>query len=258
MKEKLLILGDSFAHTREELPDFSGKAWTKLLEEGNDYRVMNKAIGGSSLYYSYKEFNRLHQEFDKVMLVITQAGRLYCPIIGETDKLNTSSSHHTGTFWIDQNKDRIKKQQPHNLAAIKQLDAIRDYFLYILDWEKDKEMNQLMLDDIKRIRPDTILVPAFQASWTTLPQPISWLDQISDMEMKHYNITHDDLNKKDGHADCRKCHMSERNNQILYEKSLKWLKGHPVEFDISEFEKPNEPREKYFTMRKEWEMRLGK
>jgi hypothetical protein len=256
MKEKLLILGDSFAHTREELPDFSGKAWTKLLEEGNEYSVVNRAIGGSSLYYSYKEFNELHQEFDKVMLVITQAGRLYCPIIG--DKLNTSGSHHTGTFWIDQNKDRIKKQQPHNIAAIKQLDAIRDYFLYIQDYSKDKEMNQLMLDEIKRRRPDTILVPAFQQSWTTLPQPTSWLDQIADMEIQHYGITYDDLRKKDGYADCRKCHMSERNNQIVYEKSLTWLKGAPVEFNLSDFEKPTEPREKYFPKRKDWEMRFVK
>ena len=258
MKETLLILGDSFAHTREELPEFSGKAWTKLLEEGNDYRVMNRAIGGSSLYYSYIEFNLLHQEFDKVMLVITQPGRLYCPIIGETNRLHTSSSHHTGVFWIEQNKDRIKKEQSHNIAAIKQLDAIRDYFLYLLDWEKDKEMNQLMLEDIKRKRPDIVLVPAFQASWKTLPRPTSWLDQISDMEMKHYGITHDDLNRKNGQADCRKCHMSERNNQILFEKSLKWLKGEPVEFDISEFEIPTEPREKYFPKRTDWEMRFPK
>lgn len=257
MKEKLLILGDSFADTREGLPDFTGKSWTKLLEDNSKYAVVNKAIGGSSLYYSYKEFNQLHKEFDKVMLVITLYGRLYCPLIGETPS-EKSAAHHTGSFWIEQNKDRIKKNHPQNIAAIKQLDAIRDHFLYVMDWEKDKEMNQLMLDDIKRKRPDIVLVPAFQGSWQTPPQPTSWLDQISDMEMKHYNITHDDLNRKSGYADCRKCHMSERNNLILFEKSLKWLNGDIVEFDLAEFEKPTEPREKYFPTRTDWELRFSK
>jgi hypothetical protein len=257
MKERLLILGDSFADIRKKLPDFTGKSWTQLLEDDSEYTVVNKAQGGSSLYYSFKEFNQLHKEFDKVMLVITLYGRLYCPLIGDETGPG-SSAHHTGGFWVEQNKDRIKKNQPQNIAAIKQLDAIRDYFLYVIDLEKDKEMNQLMLDDIKRKRPDIILVPAFQGSWQTSPQPTSWLDQISDMEMKHYGITHDDLNRKSGYADCRKCHMSERNNQILFEKSLKWLKGDPVEFNISEFEKPTEPREKYFPTRSDWESRFSK
>jgi len=257
MKENLLILGDSFADTRDGLPDFTGKAWTKLLAESSEYAVLNKAIGGSSLYYSYKEFNQLHEGFDKVMLVVTLYGRLYCPIIEDVDG-PSSSSHHTGGFWVEQNKDRIKKNQPHNIAAIKQLDAIRDHFLYIMDWEKDKQMNQLMLDEIKRKRPDIVIVPAFQSSWQNSPQPTSWLDQISDMEMKHYNVTHDDLSRKNGYADCRKCHMSERNNQILFEKSLKWLKGDPVEFDISDFETPIDPRKRYFPNRADWEMRFVK
>ena len=257
MKETLLILGDSFADTRAQLPDFSGKAWTTLLEEKSEYSVVNKAIGGASLYYSFKEFNELHKEFDKVMLVVTLYGRLYCPIIGD-ENYGSSAAHHTGIFWIEQNKDRIKKHQPHNIAAINQLDAIRDYFLYVVDWTKDKEMNQLMLDDIKRRRPDIILVPAFHGSWEIPNHPTSYLNQISDMEMKHYGITHDDLNRHSGYSDCRKCHMSERNNQILFEKSLKWLKGDPVEFDISEFDKPTEPREKYFPTRFDWELRFPK
>lgn len=256
MKERLLILGDSFAATRDELPDFTGKAWTKLLEESSDYSVVNRAIGGSSLYYSFKEFNQLHKDFDKVILVVTLHERLYCPIIGD-DNYGSSSAHHTGLFWIEYNKERIKKQQPHNISAIKQLDAVRDYFLYVIDWEKDKAMNQLMLDDMKKRRPDIIIVPAFRESWDRPNHPESYLNQISDMEMTHYNITHDDLNKKSGYSDCRKCHMSERNNQILFEKSLKWLKGDPVKFDISEFEKPTDPREKYFPKREEWEKRFS-
>ncbi len=257
MRQSLLILGDSFADARDDLPDFSGTAWTKLLEKNSNYRVVNKAIGGSSLYYSYKEFNNLQKEFDKVMLIVTLYGRLYCPIIDDKNA-ERSAAHHTGVFWIEQNKDRIKKHQPNNIAALKQLDAIRDYFLYVIDFNKDKEMNQLMLDEIKRRRQDVIIVPAFKGSWQAEPQPTSFLNQISDMEMEHYGITHDDLNRKNGYADCRKCHMSERNNQILYEKSLQWLKGNPVEFDISEFEKPTEPREKYFPNRTDWELRFDK
>jgi hypothetical protein len=257
MKQTLLILGDSFADTREGCPDYTGKSWTTLLEESNDYTVVNKAAGGSSLYYAYTQFNQLHEKFDKMMLVVTHPGRLYCPIIGGCS-CSGAASHHSSIFSVERNKDRIKKHHPHNIAAIQQLDAIKDYFLYIQDYSKDQEMDLLMLDDIKRKRADIILVPAFrQSRYRPKQDPTSWLDQISDMEMKHYGITHDNLRTINGYYDCRKSHMSERNNQILYEKSLKWLKGDPVKFDVLEFEKPTEPREKYFPTIKDWEMRFS-
>ena len=256
MKETLLILGDSFADPREGLPDYTGESWTKLLEKSNDYTVINKSVGGSSLYYSKLEFDKLQKEVDKVMLVVTIAGRLYFPI---NDLPEKSAAHHTSNpLWNQLNMENIKKTNPSNITGIKQLEAVRDYFLYICDWQKDYYVNQLILEDIKNIRPDIILIPAFQSSWYRPNHPTSYLNQISDMEMEHYGITHDDLSIKTGYADCRKCHMSERNNQIVFEKSLKWLKGDPVEFDISEFEKPTEPREKYFPMRKDWEMRFAK
>ena len=254
MKETLLILGDSYADPREGLRDYTGKSWTKLLEESNDYEVVNKAAGGSSLYYSYTQFNQLCNEFNKIMLVVTHPGRLYCPIIGGCNCWS-SSAHHTSSFWLERNKERIKEKHPTNIAAIRQLDAIRDYFLYIQDYSKDQEMDQLMLDDMKRRRPDIVLVPAFKDSWYKPDHPTLWLDQISLMEIQHYNISYDDLRSTSGYVDCRKCHMSEKNNQILYEKSLKWLKGDPVEFDISEFEKSTEPREKYFPTKKDWDLR---
>jgi hypothetical protein len=256
MRESLLILGDSFADPREGLPDYTGIAWTSLLQNSNDYKVVNMAVGGSSLYYSKIKFDELHQEFDKVMLIVTLAGRLYLPIEGLTER---SDAHHTSNPLFNQlSLNRIKKTNPNNITGIKQLEAVRDYFLYICDWTKDYYINQLILDDIKKTRPDIVLVPAFHGSWYRPNHPTSYLNQISDMEMQHYNITHDDLSVKTGYADCRKCHMSERNNQIVYEKSLTWLKGAPVEFDLSDFEKPTKPREKYFPTRKDWEMRFAK
>ena len=256
MKETLLILGDSFADTRDGCPDFTGKSWTKLLEESNDYTVVNKAAGGSSLHYAYIQFDQLHKKFSKVMLVVTHPGRLYCPII-DGCSCSGAASHHTSNFAIERNKDRIKKHHPHNIAAIRQLDAIKDYFLYIQDYSKDQLIDQLLLNEMKRRRPDIVLVPAFrQSRFSPNQDPKSWLTQISEMEMQHYDITYDDLTRMSGYTDTRKSHMSERNNQILYEKSLKWLKGNPVEFDVSEFEKPTEPREKYFPTIKDWDSRL--
>lgn len=253
MKQTLLILGDSFADTRENDPNFTGPSWSALLEKSEEYEVTNKAIGGSSLYYSKLIFDELQKQFDKVILVVTLADRLYLPIDGLTLR---SSPHHTSNLWFNElNINYIKKTNPNNITGMKQLEAVRDYFLYICNWEKDFYINQLILNDIKKIRPDIILIPAFEGSWH---RPTSYLNQISDMELRHWNLTHDELSSKTGYVDCRKCHMSERNNQILYEKSLKWLKGDPVGFDLSEFEIPTEPREKYFPTRNEWEMRFAK
>ena len=257
MKESLLILGDSFANDRKGCLDFTGPAWTTLLETDSKYKVVNKSAGGSSLYYSYLEFNQHHENYTKIMLVITQPGRLYCPILG-FEKTGEVLPHHTSSFWIERFKNKVGRHQPNNLAAIKQLCAIQDYFLYIADYTKDRQMNQLMLDDMKRKRPDIVLVPAFQESWLTSPPPTSWLCQIADMEMKHYNLTYEDLNHEKGYEDARKCHMSDRNNQILFEKSLKWLEGESVEFKLSDFEKPTEPREKYFPTIDDYKSRSNK
>jgi hypothetical protein len=255
MKQTLLILGDSFADAREEEPDHTGLSWSALLARSEEYKVINKSIGGSSLYYSKLIFDELHNQFDKVILVVTLADRLYLPIDGLTQR---SSPHHTSNLWFNElSINYIKKTNPNNITGMKQLEAVRDYFLYICNWEKDYYINQLILDDIKKIRPDIILIPAFQVSWSSPSHPISYLNQISDMEIKHWNLSQDDVSSATGYVDCRKCHMSERNNQILFEKSLKWLKGDPVEFDLSDFEKPTEPREKYFPTRKEWEMRFS-
>ena len=154
MRESLLILGDSFADPREGLPDYTGIAWTSLLQNSNDYKVVNMAVGGSSLYYSKIKFDELHQEFDKVMLIVTLAGRLYLPIEGLTER---SDAHHTSNPLFNQlSLNRIKKTNPNNITGIKQLEAVRDYFLYICDWTKDYYINQLILDDMKKTRPDIV------------------------------------------------------------------------------------------------------
>ena len=96
-----------------------------------------------------------------------------------------------------------------------------------------------MVDAIKKIRPDTIIIPCFHNSIPNLTHKA--MCEIGHMEINHlFNTRYYKIEKElhDKRLDARKCHMSEENNFIFYRKMLKFLSGEPVHLDIDDFVKP--------------------
>lgn len=255
---KLLILGDSFADVGPRQWHRS-LAWTSILEQQSGYQVVNKAMGGSGLYYAVKCFDSLEKEFDKIILVVTNPGRIHVPIVG-TKKFETrqdSIDHHTqNIFYNEVWKQQLDRSNPDYMQGLKTLEAIANFYKYVYRAEEYRYYHNLMLNDLKKRRPDIILVYSMFPDYQGEVKP-ACLNDISDMELAHYGLTYDQINGHDVRTDIRRCHMCVENNRIMAEKAMGWLKGEPVKIDLKDFVKPDRPIDEYFPFRKEWEKRLN-
>jgi hypothetical protein len=68
---KVGIFGDSYAdpirHGHDNFRELDDIGWPNLLQ--NNYEVGLHAIAGSSIYYSYQEFLKHHEKYDKIVLL---------------------------------------------------------------------------------------------------------------------------------------------------------------------------------------------
>lgn len=254
---KLLIIGDSFADVGP-VHFHDSPAWTSILAKESGYKVINKGIGGGSMYYAVRNFNWCEAECEKIILVVTTPGRLYCPIPA-AHPADESSSHHTqNLFYNELWKQKLDKTHPGYLSGVRTLDAISAFYTYVYNFEEYDYYHKLMLNDIVTRRPDTIVVPGcFPIGIPGSQNPMS-LWNISDMELKHYGLNHDSISGFDARTDIRRCHMSAENNRIVAEQAKEWLKGAPVNLKLEDFKKPHEPIDDYFPYRKEWVKRWQK
>ena len=101
-----------------------------------------------------------------------------------------------------------------------------------------------MIEDIKKTRPDTIIIPAFQSPRTGSSPVLSY---ISILELEHWNVTVQYLRSLNL-TEVRKCHLSIENNHMVFEKVKDVLNGISPTVDISKysFRVPTHPWQNYF------------
>ena len=214
---KIGIFGDSFAILKLN----PTPTWVEILSE--KYDITNYAFTGSNLYYSVSEIKKHHENYDKIILVVTEPSRIkvakWVPIdIGKQFIIK----------GIDKNfldKDNLTKYEKLVWEASNQ------YFTYLQDTEYDRYIQGLMLNDLIKLRSDIILIPAFLNSWYNVngasmanifhKENTAWgLDAISIVEQ--YN-------------DSRNCHMTAENNSIFADKADTWINGEPVHINLDDF-----------------------
>jgi hypothetical protein len=216
-----------------------GLGWPELL--ALKYKVKNFAMGGSGMFYSYNLFKKMHSKFDIIIYVPTQASRFsaYYPDTKQTVHLvpgfllSTAKTHLAGTF--------------NNVNDRKVVEAAIAYSTYLLDTDKDNEMKRLMLEEVKRLRPDTIFIPAFQDDVVS-PKYVN-ISHISAMELSAFDISFEKLRKLDTPLmDIRKCHLTDDNNRMLFNKVMAAIDNRDTNVRITEsdFVKPMDPFTKYF------------
>jgi hypothetical protein len=127
------------------------------------------------------------------------------------------------------------------------VEAAIGYSTYILNTKKEDEMKRLMLQEVKRLRPDTIFIPAFYSD-RVADLDID-LSHISGMELQSFNTTRDKLASNPiPLLDIRKCHLTDENNRMVFNKVLSAIDNQDtdIRFAESDFVKPNDPFTKYF------------
>lgn len=238
------IFGDSYADCRYlkawEKTTYSniGPGWPELLDL--EYKVTNFAEGGSGMYYSYNLFKKMQANFDIIVFVPSQAERfsVFLP-----DKRQTN--HMVPGFLLSHAERELKnnKHMPNDLKVVK---AAIGYVSYILNQNKETEMKRLMFQEIQRIRPDTVFVPAFAEDNIN---GFIELFQFSNKELEHYKTSWEKLQQyRPPLLDARKCHMTEGNNRAVFNKVVTAIENKDtfVRLTESDFVIPTDPFKKYF------------
>lgn len=153
---RIAVYGDSWGDPSVGDPELRELAWPNLLTtliDGSEVTVYNQ--GGSSLWYSYDLFARTHKDYDHVIFVETTDCRWYEPIRAQQGQRWTCTNAAT----LDTSRKQIVEQglMTHEVATY--IDAIKSWYLDLLDYDHDHTVNQLLLAEIHRVRPDVLHIP---------------------------------------------------------------------------------------------------
>ena len=240
---KLGIFGDSFADGvsgwgEDGFRDV-GPSWIEHIESTGKYSVECWAMGGSTLFYSKKFFDQYYHKYDKIIFVVTfPDARIWIPC---RDESNPQRFINPG-WLIERHKFISRQPNRHDDFEKKFIEAGSQYFSVIEDREYLKIVHDLMVKDIVKKVPNTILLPV--CSESIIGYAYSTLGEITIKEHNHFRVN-SYLWKPDNY-DARKCHMSEENNLILSKKILEMLDGAPVKIDINDYVLPTKQYSHYF------------
>ena len=202
---KLGIFGDSWTDPESghhEYPELSMLSWMNILNKHYDVTTFGKSASG--VYYSYRKFIDNHDKFDKIIFLGTAGTRWIkgFQINGQEEHLNNIAA--VEHFLNDQHFSKNLLQHDK-----KELLALRDYYEYLVDIEYSDTMKQLMIESVKKIRPDTVVM---DMSNTPIKEYII-------LQAKTFNKPHPMLY---GEKRCI-CHMTPELNQAFAQTVLNML-----------------------------------
>jgi len=192
--------------------------WHDYLQE-KGHEVINYSQGGTDIYYSYFQWYHNHHNCDRCIFVVTCPFRYFI-----RDKKNATGKHESN-YWVgvtgyDQAKQNMDTAR--NLKEKRLAEAFLMYYKEILDRDKHRHLtfNKLMLEDVKRQRPDTLFIPAI-----TDEKPC--LANIYTEEMEKAKINPDEI------LDMRLGHLTRQNQYLLGKQVHKAFENGVQEFIVN-------------------------
>lgn len=234
---KVGIFGDSFAFPYSivrgaaQHPGINnvGRAWSAMLAE--KYTVTNFSWPGSDVYFSYEKFLQHYQQFDVNIFVKTADNRL--SVKHKTDYVHL--------YRLDWSQNSLKTEDDFDRKQIYRSGI--DYFTFLQNDDKDAELGKLMSEQICRLDPNCIFIDTRNESG---------LKNVFLNENRAWNLsTASYITKFDNTIDLRYCHMTEENNQVVYNKVVECIeKSIPYTASLAEFYIPKlEEKSKYIVKR---------
>jgi hypothetical protein len=210
---KIAIYGDSYGSKsgwHQQLGINPTPFWVDLLKTKN-YDITNYSLGGTNLYFSYLKFLESYREYDKVIFLVTNFGRLWVP---QCETMPHISHFGSAEYWYKHAKTDKDK---HILLTL------RNYFLHIQDLDFEKTIHYLLVEKIRSLRGNLLLVPCFPGSL-----PGKSTNSLFDACCKDWENFRLDERLYD---DLRHAHMNELNNYIFAKEIDRYLKTE--KFDIN-------------------------
>lgn len=131
--------------------------WSKLLEKEFNWNIDNYAVSGSSIFESYINFLDHHQKYEKNVFIVTFPGRYHAALNVKNyknmlpdDVVHITNLAHLET-WYDINRTYLKEEDHILLKNLKGWYIMHDHKFEIAACK-------LMIENIKKIRSDTILL----------------------------------------------------------------------------------------------------
>ena len=257
MKERILILGDSFAVAYGRLEQH---AWVSQLAEKFD--VDNYAVSGSGVYWSYLKFLEHYQDnYSHIIWVVSDPMRGYIPEI--THKVNEPyqehfSANHSQGGWKGFNQsipiiDELKYTYKHI-----------DSYYALIDKQKENISSYLMVADAKQKRPEMLVLSCFpvllEHELDNVSNDVSIFantDSLFDFQnaeeslwVTSNRIKRKRLEKALGFNDDRVCHFTIENNKMMYTKMLTWINNKNFELSLDDWQQPKDACNFYLKLSK--------
>lgn len=221
--------------------------WNYLLAQKIGVKLYgNYGFGGTSFYYTFNTFLENHSKHDIVVVTVTDSSRYHGIIslnsLGKKKIIPTPGLRNIDYYFKD---DRLTKYEKELLTQIKHW-----YMVNSLEYAED--MQDLMIAEIIRLRPDAIIVPCFSSSLSkNMRQQLKItelhnLHQMTLIQAKSLGIDLQENNWEEN-SETVFCHFTEEMNQyvadLVYDKyvSGEW------NWDIPEFISHNKPLTYYYT-----------
>lgn len=156
---KLAIYGDSFGTGCWKTPNNPiPESWFLLLEDMIGSKIDNRAEPAKSVYSCYRDFLDSHQNYDKIIFLVTDPNIYYKDVeLGDDVPLKRMVS----TKMIDM----VHRRYSLSEQAKTTLNYLSGWY-NSSDSAYNEMMAEFMISDMERIRDDVIFYPSFANSFT--------------------------------------------------------------------------------------------
>lgn len=216
MNNDLGIFGDSSAALNKDFEH----SWVTLLSQ--DQKFDNYAAEGASLVYVYDQLIKHGKNYKKCIIFIPPVGRLWMPDFNRQHFVN----HRTVDLL---NRSSFLDQ--------KILSSIKDYFINIWNYKREKLIQCALVDSIRLRYPTALIIPVTPDSVYDDPK---CMHHISLLDNEFYNVHEHERDWG------RACHMNRENNKIFFQKIVHWIKTDNFDLDVKDFKYPVELKTELF------------
>ena len=210
----IAVFGDSFTQNEP-------REYTSWFEDFDCF-----GLGGTDIWYSYKNFLNHHENYDRIIFACTSPYRV--------------CKYHERLGWlIYTNPDSCKlNKKKHPTFSLMQ-----QYLTHIstIHDGRDETFCDLMVDKILNIRPDTLFIKCFE---TSPGPPVLPLNEVRRLEQRIM----DRNDESDGLIDIRLAHLTEESHTIIKSEVKKALHNNDtwLDMDLDLFSSLKLNKHKYF------------
>jgi hypothetical protein len=224
--------------------EITWRGWVTDLRQRvkHTHEIYNHCELAASMHYSYNKFLQSHTNYEKIIFLVTAAGRLWLP-----HSSNITLQHIANINNLEMKMQELKLSHSPDTWP-REIYCAQLMYEYHLRLDHDERLMLLMLNDIKALRPDVIFVPCFEPSLILGPQSweFAWrgpaLHRLNQQDREYFGIDNDPTWHE--RATCN--HLSAVMNSALADIFEAWLSKNKLYDARLTWQAPDQDRGHYY------------